>query len=77
MNRQLQTWSHRYQAALTNHLNADDRESLEAVRGLGSEILAAGLPMLELAKLHEQFLISEVLPGYPAAKRAALIKRAG
>ncbi len=62
---------------MTNHLNADDRESLEAVRGLGSEILAAGLPMLELAKLHEQFLISEVLPGYPAAKRAALIKRAG
>jgi signal transduction histidine kinase len=33
--------------------------------------------MLELAKLHEQFLISELLPGYPAGKRAALIKRAG
>jgi two-component system sensor histidine kinase DegS len=47
------------------------------VRGLGSEILADGLPMLELAKLHEQFLISELLPGYPAKKRAALIKRAG
>jgi two-component system sensor histidine kinase DegS len=77
MNRQILNWSRRYQAALTNHLNADDRESLEAVRGLGSEILADGLPMLELAKLHEQFLISELLPGYPAKKRAALIKRAG
>ena len=77
MNRKLQTWSHRYKAALTRHLDADDRESLEAVRALGSEILASGLPMLELAKLHEKILISELLPGYPAGKRAALIKRAG
>ena len=77
MNRKLLTWSRRYRGALRTHLRADDRESLEAVRGLGSEILAAGLPMLELAKLHEQFLISELLPDYPAGKRAALIKRAG
>ena len=33
--------------------------------------------MLELAKLHEQFLISKLLPGCAAGKRAALIKRAG
>ena len=33
--------------------------------------------MVELAQLHEQFLISELLPGYPAGKRAVLIKRAG
>ena len=33
--------------------------------------------MLELAKLHEQFLVSELLPGYPAGKRPALIQRAG
>ena len=77
MNRKLLTWSRRYQGALRTHLSADDRESLEAVRGLGSEILAAGLPMLELAKLHERFLISELLPGFPAGKQAALIKRAG
>ena len=77
MNRKLLTWSRHYQAALRNHLNADDRESLEAVRELGSETLAAGLPMLELAKLHERFLIAELLPGHPAGKRAALTKRAG
>ena len=77
MNHKLLTWSRRYQAALRTHLSADDRESLAAVRGLGGEILAAGMPMLELAKLHEQFLISELLPGYPAGKRAALIRRAG
>ena len=39
--------------------------------------MAAGLPMLELAKLHEQFLVSELLPGCPTGKRAALIKRSG
>ena len=33
--------------------------------------------MLELAKLHERFLVSELLPGFPVRKRAALIKRAG
>ena len=77
MKRNLLTWSRRYQTALTNHLNADDLVSLEAVRGLGSEILAAGVPMLALAKLHEQFLIADLLPGYPARRRAALIKRAG
>jgi signal transduction histidine kinase len=77
MNRKLLTWSRRYQAALTNHLKADDQESLEAVRALGSEILAAGFPALELARLHEQFLVSEVLPAHPAGKRPSLIKRAG
>ena len=44
---------------------------------LGSEILASGLPMLELAKLHERLLVSELLPTFPTAKRVALIKRAG
>ncbi len=77
MHRKLLIWSRRYQAALRTHLSADDRESLGAVRDLGHEVLAAGLPMLELAKLHEQFLVSELLPGCPARKRAALIKRAG
>ncbi len=62
---------------MKNHLDAEDRENLEAVRALGSDILAAGLPMLELARLHEQFLISKLLPGYPVGKRSALIKRAG
>ena len=77
MKHKILTWSRRYQAALRTHLDADDRESLEAVRALGSEILAAGVPMLELAKLHEKFLVSKLLPDYPVGKRAALIERAG
>ena len=39
--------------------------------------MAAGLQTLDLAKLHEQTLVAELLPGVPAGKRAALIKQAG
>ncbi len=38
-------------------------------RGLGDHALAAGLQTLDLAKLHEQILITEVLPRCPARKR--------
>ena len=41
------------------------------------QALAAGLQTLDLAKLHEQILVTQVLPGRPAGKRAALIKQAG
>jgi hypothetical protein len=50
---------------------------LESARGLGSQALAAGLQTLDLAKLHEQTLVTEVLPGCPAGERAALIQQAG
>jgi len=39
--------------------------------------LAAGLQTLDMAKLHEQTLVNDVLPGCPSHKRAALIKKAG
>ena len=39
---------------------------LEPARGLGSQALDSGLQTLELAKLHEQMLVTEVLPGCPA-----------
>ena len=67
----------RYQAALRKHLKQGRQAGLESARGLGSQALAAGLQTLDLAKLHEQTLVTEVLPGCPASKRAALIKQAG
>ena len=70
-------FSRRYQAALRTHLKQGHQASLESARGLGSEALAAGLQTLDLAKLHEQTLVTEVLPDCPAGKRAALIKQAG
>ena len=77
MNRKHFHLSRRYQAALRTHLKEGRRASLELARGLGSAGLAAGLQTLDLARLHEQTLVTELLPEFPPRKRAALIKRAG
>jgi len=77
MKRQVVKLSRRYKAALRRHLNSGRPAGLESARGLGSQALAAGLQTLDLAKLHEQTLVAEVLPGCPAGKRGALIKKAG
>jgi signal transduction histidine kinase len=69
--------SRRYRAALLTHLKQGRQASLEPARGLGGQALAAGLETLDLAKLHEQILVTEVLRGCPARKRTALIKQAG
>jgi signal transduction histidine kinase len=77
MRRELVNLSRRYQAALRAHLKQGRHASLDAARGLGSQALAAGLQTLDLAKLHEQTLVSELLPGCPTHKRNSLIKQAG
>jgi signal transduction histidine kinase len=77
MKRKLINLSRRYQAALRKHLKEGHHANLESARGLGSRALAAGLQTLDLAKLHEQTLVTELLPACPAGKRAALIKQAG
>jgi len=77
MKRKLFNLSRRYQLALRTHLKQGRSASLESARGLGSQALAAGLQTLDLAKLHEQTLVAEILPGCPPRKRAALIKQAG
>ena len=59
------------------HLKQNGQATLESARGVGSEAVAAGLQTLDLAKLHEQTLVTEVLPGCPAGKRATVIKQAG
>ena len=69
--------SRRYRAALCAHLRQRRQAGLESARGLGARALAAGLQTLDLAKLHEQILVAQVLPGNPAAKRDTLIKQAG
>ena len=77
MKRELLNLSQRYQAALRTHLKQGRQADLESARGLGSRALSAGLQTLDLAKLHEQTLIADVLPGCPPGKREALIKQAG
>jgi signal transduction histidine kinase len=77
MNRKLFNLSRRYQSALRTHLQQGQPASREPARELGSQALAAGLQTLDLAKLHEQTLVTELLPACRADKRAALIKQAG
>jgi signal transduction histidine kinase len=77
MNQKLLIFSRRYRTALQLHLKQGRHAGLESARGLGDHALAAGLQTLDLAKLHEQILITEVLPRCPARKRSTLIKQAG
>jgi signal transduction histidine kinase len=77
MKRNLLILSKRYKAALQKHLHQGPQAGLDLARGLGSQAVAAGLQTLDLAKLHEQILVKEVLPTYPPDKRAPLIKKAG
>jgi signal transduction histidine kinase len=77
MKRKLFNLSRRYQAALRAHLKQGSRASLQSAQGLGSRALAAGLQTLDLARLHEQTLVTEVLPDCSTGKRASLIRQAG
>ena len=70
-------FSRRYQSALLTYLKQASGGRLQPVRGMGQQALTAGLQTLDMAKLHEQILITRVLPGCPAGKRAALIRQAG
>jgi len=69
--------SRRYQTALLTHLNQGKQASLQSARGMGDQVLAAGLQTLDLAKLHEKILLTKVLPDRTGPKHAALIKQAG
>lgn len=71
------TLPQRYQSALRTHLKAGKGATLHSARGLGIQALDAGFETLDLAKLHEQTLVTEVLPSCPAGRRATLIKKAG
>lgn len=71
----------RYCAALRAHLlggraPGGEKGGLSAL-GLGSQALAAGMHTLDLAQIHEQVLVSEILPDYPKGQRSRLIKKAG
>jgi signal transduction histidine kinase len=77
MKRKLFNLSRRYQAALREHLKHGRHASLESAQGLGSQALSAGMQTLDLARLHEQTLVTDILPGYPVGRRNTLIKQAG
>src|ERR1044071_2584701 len=77
MKRKFIKLSQLYRSALRTHLKQRGNASLDSARGLGDQALAAGLQTLDLAKLHEQILVTEALPRCPKSKRSTLIKQAG
>ncbi len=77
MKQNVETFSQHYRAVLLAHLQEGPKAGLDSAKGLGDAALAAELPILDLAKLHEQTLIAEVLPMCPVRRRAAVLKRAG
>ncbi|HEY5232785.1 MAG TPA: sensor histidine kinase [Verrucomicrobiae bacterium] len=73
----MKNFTRRYQAGLQAYLKQRTGAHLQRARGMGRQALNVGLQTLDMAKLHEQILVSKVLPDSPAKKRAALIRQAG
>jgi signal transduction histidine kinase len=71
------TFFKRYQAALLTYLRQGPGACLQPAHGLGEQALSVGFQTLDLAKLHEQILVTRVLQKNPSRKRNALIKQAG
>jgi signal transduction histidine kinase len=77
MGRKLNGLSQRYVVALRKHLKQGARASLHPAQGLGCRAMALGLETLDLARFHEQALITLVLPAYSPGTRDRMIRRAG
>jgi signal transduction histidine kinase len=77
MGRKLNGLSQRYVVALRKHLKQGARASLHPAQGLGRRAMALGLETLDLARFHEQALITLVLPAYSPGTRDRMIRRAG
>ncbi|HKW28998.1 MAG TPA: sensor histidine kinase [Verrucomicrobiae bacterium] len=77
MARKLNGLSQRYVAALRKHLKQGPRKNSQPAQGLGRRAMALGLETLDLARFHEQALITLVLPDYSPGTRDRMIRRAG
>ncbi|MGB7768552.1 MAG: ATP-binding protein [Verrucomicrobiia bacterium] len=77
MGRKLNGLSQRYVVALRQHLNQGPHADLQSAQGLGRRAMALGLETLDLARFHEQALITLMLPGYFSSTRGEMIRRAG
>jgi signal transduction histidine kinase len=77
MARKLNGLSRRYVGALRKHLKQGPQAALQPARGLGRRAMALGLETLDLARFHEQALITLVLPSYSPSTRNTMVRRAG
>ena len=77
MKHKLPLLSRTYLTALRKHLKQSASLSLEAARGLGIRAVKLGLETLDLARIHEEALITLVLPHYSVRTSDGMIRRAG
>ena len=79
MGRKFNGLSQRYVAALRQHLKQGPQAvpPCGTATRLGRRAMALGLETLDLARFHEQALITLMLPGYSPSTREAMVRRAG
>src|SRR5690349_388712 len=77
MARKLSGLAKHYVAALRTHLRRRPRGRSQPAQGLGRRALSLGLETLDLARIHEQALITLVVPGNSPGAREAMVRRAG
>ncbi len=78
MKRKLNGFSRQYLAALRRHLLQQGRKAgTRPASGLGRQAMMIGLETLDLARIHEEALVTLVLPRYDPDARAGIVRRAG
>ena len=77
MNSEWAGLARQYEAGLRRHLEVKRTASLGLASRLGRRAMAIGLETLDLARMHEQALITLVLPSYSAETREAMVRGAG
>ena len=77
MKRKISKLSRRYQEALRDYLKKGPKRNFKLARELGGHALVIGMRTLDLAKLHERVMVTQVLPQCPPQQRAALVQQAG
>lgn len=70
-------FSRLYQSTLRDYIAGKSRPDSQVIAKIGGSARRIALPLLEFAKLHENFLVMDLLPRCPVAKQAALIHKAG
>jgi signal transduction histidine kinase len=73
----LSAFSQSYLASLGKHLMEGSASGLEAARGLGLRAVRLGLETLDLARIHEDALITLMLPHYSARTSNGMVRCAG
>jgi signal transduction histidine kinase len=76
-NRKLTGLARPYVATLRNYLKRGRKAGGRAAQGLGRRAMGLGLETLDLARIHEQALITLVLPHSSTSSRESMARRAG